>query len=268
MLLPPNTDFTGTWLGSGSFTNEWASPTCQYAGREKPPSVTLEVRSEGDQTKGVLSLEIKPSSPPCPPLKKRYELADIKVVGSRLAFMDPAGDSWDFALQAGTLVGFVGWRGGSADDPLAEGFLGPDGSAPPTRLQGDVSLKRQGAVATPIGPKGRTTTAGVLKGAGLLVVANAVAAGALVLTNQLTKQSGTATSNNCSPRSCVIGVPCLCNVQTSSSASCGTTSLGGTLGSPCNVTGNSPLPSDAPCAAGLSCNNNVCQDISTLCPVP
>jgi hypothetical protein len=212
---------------------------------------------------------MRPSKRPCPPLKKRYEIEDIKVTGSRLAFMDPAGDSWDFALEAGSLVGSVGWRGGSEDDPLAEGFVSADGSTLPTRLHGDVSLKRLGGV-TPIGPKGRTTAGGTIKGVGLLLGANAVAAGALVLTNQLTKQSGTATSNNCSPRSCIVGAlgsQCLCNVEITSSASCGATALGGTLGSPCNVTGNSPLPTDTPCATGLACNNNLCQDPALVCPL-
>jgi hypothetical protein len=257
ILLPPNADFTGSWTGTGRFTNEWASPVCQYSGR--PGSVTLEVRGEGQETTGALSLDMKASSPTCPPLAKRYALHDIKVAGSRIAFVDPAGASWDLAFRTGGLVGIVSWKAGQTDEALAEGFVGPDGSTPLTRLNGEVTLKRQGG-ETPPGPRGKSSVTGTAKAGIAVIAAEVIAGAALLAVNRYTKQSGNATSNNCSPRSCGVGVPCLCNVQIAVGASCGNTSLGGTVGSPC------ALP-DTPCGAGLSCNSNICQDLATgQCP--
>jgi hypothetical protein len=279
VLVPENADFSGTWKGTAKFTNEWASPVCTFEGSDKAqaPAVTLEVTPQtGEGTSGVVTLEVRPSAGPCPTLKKRYELPDIKVVGSRLAFVDAGGASWDLALHAGTLVGIVNWRPGPLDEPLAEGFHAPDGSTPMTRLSGEVRLKREGPQGTPSGPTGKTTAKGTLFGLGNIIVANLVAAGVLLEVHNLSKggTGGQGSQSNCSPRSCTIGGvagACLCNDQIAQGGSCASSlnGLGGTIGAACFVTTPNPLPADTPCANGLSCNNGVCQDFQTgQCPPP
>jgi hypothetical protein len=268
VLVPPNADFTGTWQGSGKFTNEWASPVCAYEGDS--PKVTLEVVTAGDQTTGTLTLDLKATTADCPPLKKHYDLVDVRVSGDQLDFVDPAGASWDLALHAGGLLGIVDWKGGPTDEPLADGFHGPDGSTPLTRLQGEVNFSRIGSKPTPLPVSGKTTTTGTAAGLGSILVANVVGAAVLVLTYKLTKSSGTGTStNNCSPRTCIIGSvgsPCLCNVQYAQGGSCYSNGLGGQVGASCSILGQ---PTDTPCANGLSCNNGVCQDFATgQCPPP
>jgi hypothetical protein len=270
-LLPPNVDFSGTWSGSGRFTNEWANPVCRYSG----PTVTLEVRQEAQQTGGTLDLEIKASdSPSCPALKKQYTIEEIRVTGSRMSFVDPAGAVWDIALRSGGLLGIVTWRGGPTSEPLAEGFLGPDGTAPLTRLQGEVNLKRQGGSDLP-GPRGKPSLSGTTKAIGAIVAAEAVGTAVLLTTNRYTRLSGRATQNSCSQRYCTVGAPCLCldaqhnisNLVTG--GSCGTTDQGGSTGSPCS-------PPNFPCQAGLSCDSfanttGICVPDAgqgTQCPLP
>jgi hypothetical protein len=278
VLIPENADFTGTWTGTAKFTNEWASPVCTFEGAEKgpAPAVTLEVTPQtGEGTTGVVTLDVKTASGPCPALKKRYELPDIKVRGSALAFVDAGGASWDLAIHAGTLVGIVSWRPGPLDEPLSEGFHSADGGVPMTRLSGEVRLTRQGSKGTPSGPSGKTTAQGTIFGLGNIIAANLVAAGVLLEVNHLSKggNGGTASQSNCSPRTCTIGGvagACLCNAQIAQGGSCAssTNGLGGTIGAACLV--SSPAaPSDTPCANGLSCNNGVCQDFQVgQCPPP
>ena len=141
---------TGTWTGSGTLTNSWTDdedPTirleCAYVGKANPPSVTLLIGV------GSLILNMPPPRDACPPLRKNFQIRP-EISGTRLTFVDPAGDRWDLALTDDLLTGTVRWdreaRRQDEDLFVGVGFA----YAPPvipwrhpkTRLTGKVTLVR------------------------------------------------------------------------------------------------------------------------------
>jgi len=89
-----------------------------------------------------------------------------------------------------------------------------------------------------------------------------VGIGAFYGIKKATDDTSTGGAATCSPRFCVYGGvsdPCVCNIDITSGASCGQTSNGVVFGGVCNDT-------TLPCQAGLSCNNNVCDDRVGRCP--
>jgi hypothetical protein len=279
----------GRWAGSAKLTNEWGTTPCAYSGggtpavAETPPAVTLELRASGERVEATATLEL-PGTPgsPCPPVRKRYAIPDVRVSDSTVSFRDPAGHEWNLALRGERLQGLLHWSAGP-DEPLAEGFTGPAGEKPLTRLSGEVNLGRvagdAGPAAEPVAEaktgakpdvppgEGKEAKRGG-EGLGLLpslIGANAVGLGAFYGVMKLTDDSGSASTGSatCSPRNCLFsGVvdPCVCNLESiTSGTSCATTAGGVAFGGSCS------LPA-RPCQAGLSCNNGICDEKFGRCP--
>jgi hypothetical protein len=288
---PPAPDLTGTWTGSVKLTNEWSGASCAYAGEADPPAIALTLRKAGGRVKGSLALDVNPApGTTCPPLRKRWRLAEVVVSGGAVSFTDTLGHEWRLGVRDDVLVGLVAWKVGGQDEPLAEGFRLASGDVPLTRLTGEVSLKRSAAEApepepvaaaagpdaagpdaaapaaavpagsAPAKPAGASWVGNLLGFAG----ANVVGVGAILLTNKLLQESVTAGgAQSCSPRRCTVGLPgqgCDCpNGDLVTGASCGTTASGVAYGGSCALPGR-------PCAVALSCNSGRCEDISGQCP--
>jgi hypothetical protein len=206
----------------------------------------------------------------CPPLRKRYAVAQATQGAGTVSFTDSGGNEWTLSLrERDTLLqGLLAWHPGSQEEPLAEGFAGPDGLRPTTRLNGEVRLKRGGEVepaaaaptpaaegaAAPPPHTGVGQHAGHL---GLVIGANVVALGLLYGVNKVGKGSSESGVVTCSPRVCIVGAtindPCFCEGNVVSGVSCGTTVSGAPLGAPCDGT-------SVPCQATLSCNSGICED--------
>jgi hypothetical protein len=288
------TALAGTWTGSAVLTNDAAPASCRYEGGDTSTELTLEPAAPG--LRAIIRLEIPGTAGSgCPPLLKRYETSNVVVTGSAVSFIDPAGHEWTLALREGRLTGLVAWKGGGKDEPLAEGYAPPGASPPLTRLGGEVRLTRAaGATAPPAtgetsqappaageaaptagAPAGTETGAegspapaageAPKKGSSFwlaFIGANIVGIGAFYGIKKLTDDDSTGGSATCSPRFCVfsdIADPCVCNINITSGASCGSTSTGVPFGGVCNDT-------TLPCQAGLSCNNGVCDDRVGRCP--
>lgn len=95
-------DLTGTWVGSGTLTNNWTDPDnrkislrCAYTGKLEPPSVTLSI--EATSGAGRLMVTMPAPSRSCPALRKDFQIRAI-ASGTRMTFTDPAGDRWDLML--------------------------------------------------------------------------------------------------------------------------------------------------------------------------
>jgi hypothetical protein len=283
----------GRWAGNAKLTNEWGASPCSYAGGEAPPAVKLEIESGSDGVEVTATIDLAGTpGAPCPPVHKRYTIAGAQVTDSTIGFRDPAGHEWHLGVRGDRLQGLIGWRSG-ADEILAEGFTGPSGERPLTRLSGEVSLARAGAPeaapsaaaapatgdaaksGTAAGATGAAATGGAGqkaekaggKGLGLLpsiLAANIIGLGAFYGIKVATDDSGQNTGQaSCSPRDCVfsgVGDPCVCNIPNiTSGGTCGNVPGGVPFGGTCK------LP-NKPCQAGLSCNNGICDDKFGRCP--
>jgi hypothetical protein len=265
---------SGTWKGRAILTNDTPPTACRYEGG--PESAVLELQAGGGAVLAVVRLEI-PGTPGsgCPPLRKRYEATNVVATTSAVSFIDPAGHEWHLGLREGRLVGLVAWKGGGKDEVLAEGYAPPGGPPPLTRLSGEVRLERLASSEA-----GTTGTAPAAEAASApppsseskpakgrpfwpaFIGANVVGLGAFYGIKKATDDTAGGGSATCSPRFCVYGGvsdPCVCNINITSGASCGTTSGGVPFGGSCNDT-------TLPCQASLSCNNNVCDDKFGRCP--
>ncbi len=262
------TDLTGTWTGTGQFTNEWPQSACVYEGTAAT-AVSLELSRDAGKVTGSLALDISaaPGSS-CPPLRKRYQIPEAQVSQSEVSFADAGGHAWNLALKKQYLKGLMAWQEGSrGSEPLAEGFSLPGGVHPMTRLSGEVKLSRVEEPATPEASAGKRDTSKkssghLVRNLGIVAVANVVALGALVGVNRVAKSSTTSATVTCSPRTCLPAEPgqqCLCNANVLSGTPCGTTTSGVPQGGVCD--GNA-----LPCQSGFSCNASVCEDRNGRCP--
>ena len=173
----------------------------------------------------------------CPPLRKRYAIAEITLSGQTISFADSGGNEWTLSQRENgkALQGLLAWRQGSVEEPLAEGFTLPGGRRPEARLSGEVQLRRvvarrTGAAAATRGPTSAGKQAGHI---GAIIGANVVGLGLLYGVNKLGQGSSETGSVTCSPRVCVVGAPgapCFCEGNVLSGASCGTTPAGGRSG--------------------------------------
>ena len=255
----------GTWKGTATLTNDSSPTTCRYEGTPESAVVKLQAAETGPRA--IVRLEI-PGTPGsgCPPLSKRYEATNVVIAGSAVSFIDPAGHEWSLALREARLVGLVAWKGGGKDEPLAEGFAPPGGTAPLTRLSGEVALDRvaaeggdAAAPATATADNKKKTKSHFLPA---FLAANVVGFGAFYGIKKATDDTGSGGTATCSPRYCVFGGisdPCVCNINITSGASCGQTTNGVPFGGVCN-------DKTLPCQATLSCNNGVCDDKLGRCP--
>ena len=148
----PGVALTGRWVGSGTLTNDWSDAEnaqlrlrCDYTGRAQPPSIVLSIPAEGGV--GRLLVNMPAPSAGCPVLSKDFQIRAV-IAGTRMAFLDPAGDRWDLALTDDLLTGTVAWdpRADVPGESLAVDFryLPPlrPWDLPRTRLTGKVTLAR------------------------------------------------------------------------------------------------------------------------------
>ena len=263
----------GLWKGSATLTNDAPSAACRYEGAAEPPAVTVKLSADEGHLRVVLRLDTPGATGSnCPPLRKRYEIADVQVTDSTVAFTDPAGHDWSLGLREGRLVGLVAWKGGGKDEPLAEGFAPPGAAVPLTRLSGEVALARSepppGEAGPAPAPAGSSTaTDQAKKGTKshflpAFLAANVIGLGAFYGIKKATDDTGSGGNATCSPRYCAFGGlsdPCVCTINITSGAPCGLTASGVPFGGFCN-------DKRLLCQAGLSCNNNVCDDRTGRCP--
>jgi hypothetical protein len=262
----------GSWEGSARLTNDWPGHTCRYDGSGTATSVRLELTVVEGQLKGSVAIDVPAEAASgCPPLRKRYAVAQATQGAGTLSFTDAGGNEWALSLREREtlLQGLLAWHPGAQEEALAEGFTAPDGQHPMTRLSGEVRLSRAveaapagGAASSTAegktGPPPHTSVAQHAGHAGLVIGANVVALGLLYGVNELGKGSTSAGVVTCSPRVCIVGPtindPCFCEGNVVSGVSCGTVQPSGApLLAPCD--GHTVL-----CQATLSCNSGICED--------
>ena len=276
---PPGEGLAGEWAGWAKLANDWPGLPCRYDSGPPDTPVRLELAAVAGQLGGSVAIDLPAESGSgCPPLRKRYAIAGVAVGAGTLSFTDSGGNEWTLSVRRNgqVLQGLLAWRPGGKEVALAEGFTGPDGRRPMSRLSGEVRLQRaeepagggEGGTAPPAAPAegpAPAPAAGAGKHTGnvaLVIGANVVGLGLLYGVNQLGKGSSESGVVTCSPRTCIVGAinePCFCEGNVLSGAPCGTTATGAPLGAPCD--GKS-----VPCQAGLSCNSGLCEDRFGRCP--
>jgi hypothetical protein len=283
----PREGVAGSWEGWATLVNDWPGPPCRYDGGKDVVSVRLELAADSGALRGSVAIDLPAETgSSCPPLRKRYQVAEVAQGPGTVSFEDSGGNEWTLAVRRGgeVLQGLLAWRPGGPEQPLAEGFTRPDGQRPAARLSGEVRLRRGGPddVAQGPGATGGAQGPGATGGAeaaaagsapaagggrhasnlAKVLGANVVALGLLYGANKLGQGSSETGTVTCSPRTCIVGAPsepCFCEGNVLSGASCGTTTWGAPLGAPCD--GRS-----VPCQSGLSCNSGLCEDQFGRCP--
>jgi hypothetical protein len=268
----------GSWEGWARLSNDWPGAPCRYEGDASATSVHLELSAGPGGLRGSVAIDLPAEAgAPCPPLRKRFTIDEVTLGESTVAFTDSGGNEWTLSVRRGgsVLQGLLAWRAGGPEQPLAEGFKRSDGSEPLAHLSGEVRLHRGGeeggapsearapgegvASATPPEKAGAGRH---LHNLGIVLGANVVGLGLLYGVNKLGQGSSQSGVITCSPRVCVVGapgVPCFCEGNVVSGASCGQTAAGQPIGAVCDGTA-------MPCEAGLSCNSGLCEDGSGRCP--
>jgi len=258
--------FSGAFEGSAALSNDDPALACRYEGVPGTPSVHLEFGTSKTLA-GSVAIDLPAAAGSgCPPLRKRYAIAELTLAAPTLSFTDSGGNEWTLALRenGAALQGLLAWRQGGTEEPLAEGFSLPGGKRPIARLSGEVQLRRVvpgaagAAAATPAHVGAGKQTGHIIA----IVGANVVGLGLLYGANQLGKGSSSTGGVTCSPRICIVGTPgapCFCESNVLSGASCGTTQAGAPIGAPCDGT-------SVPCQSALSCNSGVCEDRDGRCP--
>jgi len=271
----------GSWEGWAKLANDWPGLACRYEGSPETTSVRLELGAEAGLLRGSVALDLPAEAGSgCPPLRKRYAIAETIQGPGTLSFTDSGGNEWTLAVRRnGTVLqGLLAWRQGGAEQPLAEGFAGTGGQRPAARLSGEVRLRRgadegatpkaAGAAAPPAegaaaAPTPSIGAGGHARNLGIILGANVVGLGLLYGVNKLGKGSSESGVVTCSPRVCIVGPTindaCYCEGNVVSGASCGTTESGAAQNAPCDGI-------SVPCQSGLSCNSSVCQDRDGRCP--
>jgi hypothetical protein len=254
---PSGTGVAGVWTGSARLRSE-GPPACEWSGGAEPPAVTLRIVEAGTALRGTLTLDVpQAAGSPCQPLRAHHDIPSVGVSGSSVSFRDASGHEWNLGLRGGdALQGLVAWTPGEPAPPTPSGVA-------PTRLGGEVTLKRAAAGPSAARPEPAASGGSGLLGVGAIVAANVVGLGAFALVNVLANDDEqTQGQVSCSPRNCLFAGltdPCLCNANVVSGASCLSSASGAAAGAPCNI-------NSVPCQAGLSCNNGVCEDAGGRCP--
>ena len=272
----------GSWSGWAKLTNDWPGLACHYEPAGDEPTVHLELAAAEPGLRGSVAIDI-PAAPgsACPPLRKRYAIAEVRMAPSNASFTDSGGNEWTLGARRGgaVLQGTISWQQGGPDEPLAEGFTLPNGVRPLSRLTGEVRLRHddpagasaagetgteaasaQTAEGKPAAKKGGAGTH--VGNAAKVIGANVVGLGLLWAANELGQGSSAAGVLTCSPRVCIVGAPnapCFCEGNVVSGSSCGSTTGGVPIGGACDGT-------TQPCQASLSCNSNLCEDRFGRCP--
>ncbi|HUL78105.1 MAG TPA: hypothetical protein VL691_12650 [Vicinamibacteria bacterium] len=274
---PSGGGLAGSWVGWAKLTNDWPGLTCRYDGAADADSVRLELTAEGALLKGSLAIDLPAETgSSCPPLRKRYAVAEVTQGAGALSFTDSGGNEWNLSVRrsGSVLQGLLAWRQGGPEQPLAEGFTSAGGVRPGSRLSGEVRLHHSeepaeakapeaGGAPAAAGTPAHTGSGRGLGYLGIVLGANVVGLGILYGVNKAGKGTSSSGVVTCSPRVCVVGPtindPCYCEGNVVSGAPCGTTTAGAPINSACD--GKS-----VPCEAALSCNSGVCQDRFGRCP--
>jgi len=114
-LLSPMGGLSGTWVGSGSFTNggvNCGNPACSYEGSLNPPSVILEIQQNGNMVFGTITINIPDATPlldqPCPGFdNSQSNLYNGVLSGNRLTFADIGSNIWTLNFINGICTGNV-----------------------------------------------------------------------------------------------------------------------------------------------------------------
>jgi hypothetical protein len=265
----------GSWSGWAKLTNEWPGLACRYEPGGDDPTVRLELAAGETGLAGSVAIDLPAATGSgCPPLRKRYGIAEVRMAPGGAAFLDSGGNEWTLTSRRGgaVLQGTLQWQQGGPDEPLAEGFETPNGLRPGSRLSGEVRLRQDGvpaegeeAAAPAVEEAEPAPKAGAGKHLGNVATvlgANVVGLGLLYAANELGQGESAAGVITCSPRVCIVGAPnapCFCEGNVVSGASCGSTTAGVPIGGACDGT-------TLPCQASLSCNSNLCEDRFGRCP--
>ncbi len=242
----------------------------------------LELTGAGGSLRGSVAIDL-PAEPGsgCPPLRKRYAIAETIQGPGTLSFTDSGGNEWTLvgAAERQRAAGAPRLAPGRAGAAARRGFHRPGreaphdaaerrGAAAPGRRggRGGGGRRESGPGRRGAGGRRRTPPAGAgkyLGHVGAIIGANVVGLGLLYGANKLGKGSSESGVLTCSPRTCIVGAtindPCFCEGNVVSGAPCGTTTGGAPINAPCD--GKS-----VPCQSTLSCNSGVCQDRDGRCP--
>jgi hypothetical protein len=256
----------GSFEGWAKLTNEWAGQLCHYDAGPDATTVHLELNEDAGRLRGSLALDVPAATEAgCPPLRKRYVIAEADAGPGTLTFTDSGGNEWTLGVRhsASVLQGLMAWRQGGPDQPLAEGASGDRRLV--ARLSGEVHLRRIEAQVKPPAAASAPPKAGAgthLRNLGIVLGANIVGLGLLYGVNRIGEGSVSSGAVSCSPRVCNVGLPgapCFCEGATVAGGPCGDTASGQGIGQPC------ALPA-TPCQEGASCNSSFCEDQTGRCP--
>jgi hypothetical protein len=136
-FISPMGGISGTWEGSGTFTNggiDCTNPACKYVGTMNPPSVILQLQQNGNYVFGTVTINIPASQVQdlisgagCTGFDNSVSDINNGILSStRLTFMDDGGNIWTLNFLNDNCQGTVGSN--------AIGCTG---------LQGDVSLSKK-----------------------------------------------------------------------------------------------------------------------------
>lgn len=116
--ITPARDLTGNWEGSLTFTNNCPNPACLYKGRMNPPSVTMELKQNGNNVIGNVtvnfgSFEIEGQNCATFQVLVNQGIQSISVVNngvissSKFTFTDVGGNFWELGLTTDLLQGTI-----------------------------------------------------------------------------------------------------------------------------------------------------------------
>jgi hypothetical protein len=136
-FISPMGGLTGTWEGSGTFTNggiDCTNPACRYVGTMNPSSVILQLQQNGNMVFGTVTINIPDSQVQtlisgqgCTGFDNSVsDIYNGVLSGNRLTFADIGGNIWTLNFLNNNCQGTVGSN--------AIGCTG---------LQGDVSLSKK-----------------------------------------------------------------------------------------------------------------------------
>jgi len=132
--------------GWAKLANDWPGETCRYDAGTEAPSVRLELAGERRLAHGLgRDRPARRVGLGCPPLRKRYAIAETIQGRARCPSPTRAATSGRSRCDgAGSVLqGLLAWRQGGPEQPLAEGFTARTGKRPLAQLSGEVRCARR-----------------------------------------------------------------------------------------------------------------------------
>lgn len=108
---------TGTWEGSGTFTDGGigcTTPACSYVGAMNPPSVVLQLQQNGNMVFGTVTINIADSQvtqlldQPCSGFNLVSDINNGILNEGRLTFLDDYNNIWTINFLSSNCQGIVG----------------------------------------------------------------------------------------------------------------------------------------------------------------